>query len=71
MPKVNPETGEMMSDDPDLESDDLRGGREGGDVPGANPTGSEGTTQQPASPDPDEQPKKPYGRSGGTGDPDF
>ncbi|MFP5328164.1 MAG: hypothetical protein ACLGHT_11865, partial [Acidimicrobiia bacterium] len=27
MPKVNPETGEPMSDDPDQQEDELRGGK--------------------------------------------
>lgn len=50
MPKVDPDSGDMMSDDPELESDSERGGKQGGDVPeGANPTGSEGATQQESS----------------------
>ncbi|MFN2505931.1 MAG: hypothetical protein ABR540_17195 [Acidimicrobiales bacterium] len=41
MPKVNPETGEPMSDDPDQASDDLRGGKREGDpaLDGASETG--------------------------------
>lgn len=57
MPKVNPDSGEMMSDDPELESDSERGGKKGGDVPeGANPTGSEGVTQQGRSTKADDRP---------------
>lgn len=41
MPKVNPETGEPMSDDPDQASDDKRGGMVEGDpaLEGASETG--------------------------------
>lgn len=41
MPKVNPETGEPMSDDPDQADDDLRGGKVEGDpaLKGASETG--------------------------------
>lgn len=41
MPKVNPETGEPMSDDPDQPSDELRGGKKVGDpdLDDASPTG--------------------------------
>ncbi len=47
MPKVDPDSGDMLSDDPDLASDSERGGKSGADAPkGANPTGSDGATQQ-------------------------
>ena len=46
MPKVNPETGEPMSDAPDM-PEDQRGGKQevdlGSDV---NPTGSDAPTQE-------------------------
>lgn len=49
MPKVDPKTGEMMSDDPSQDDDELRGGKMEGDPgmkAGANPTGSDAPTQQ-------------------------
>jgi hypothetical protein len=47
MPKVDPETHEPMSDAPDQESAELRGGKGIDDLPpGANPTGSGGLTQK-------------------------
>ncbi|MGH9280372.1 MAG: hypothetical protein ACRD12_20015 [Acidimicrobiales bacterium] len=41
MPKVDPKTGEPISDDPDQASDDLRGGKQAGDpgLKGASETG--------------------------------
>ncbi len=57
MPKVDPDSGEMLSDDPDLESDSERGGKTAGDLPeGSNPTGSDGVTQQGRNSDPDKKP---------------
>ena len=47
MPKVDPETNEPMSDAPDQDSADVRGGKGREEMPtGANPTGSGGPMQQ-------------------------
>jgi hypothetical protein len=47
MPKVDPETHQPLSDAPDQEADELRGGKGRDDLAdGANPTGSGGPTQQ-------------------------
>ncbi len=57
MPKVDPDSGEMMTDDPELESDGERGGKTGADLPdGANPTGSDGPTQKGRSSEGDRLP---------------
>lgn len=54
MPKVDPDSGEMMSDHPGLDSDNERGGKTAGDLPdGANPTGSDTASQQGRSGSPD------------------
>jgi hypothetical protein len=47
MPKVDPETGEPMTDDPEAEAKDQRGGKQGHDLQdGANPTGSPTSTTE-------------------------
>ncbi len=56
MPKVNPESGEMMSDHPDVDSDSERGGKQGSSLPkDANPTGSDAVLQRGRVPDPDRE----------------
>ncbi len=57
MPKVDPDSGDMMSDDPNLESDGERGGKQGADLPeGANPMGSDSAASEAMSPDADAKP---------------
>ena len=47
MPKVDPETGEPMTDAPGAEAKDERGGKQGSDLQdGANPTGSPSSTHE-------------------------
>lgn len=61
MPKVDPDSGEMMSDDPESGSDSERGGKQGADLPeGANPQGSDSVTQQGRTPDIDPEPTSGY-----------
>ncbi|MHB1533224.1 MAG: hypothetical protein ACYC1D_01170 [Acidimicrobiales bacterium] len=47
MPKVDPDSGEMMSDDPEQAPVDAQGGKHEEDLPNeTNPTGSDALTQQ-------------------------
>lgn len=47
MPKVDPDSGEMMSDDPEEAPFDAQGGKRDEDLPKeANPTGSDALTQK-------------------------
>jgi len=49
MPKINPETGEPMTDDPSVASAEEQGGkreRDGNLPEGSNPTGSDAPTQK-------------------------
>ncbi|MEW6155390.1 MAG: hypothetical protein AB1673_15600 [Actinomycetota bacterium] len=48
MPKVNPKTGEPMTDDPEEQNSDLRGGRKEGDpsLKGASSTGGGNITEK-------------------------
>lgn len=52
MPKIDPDSGEPMTDDPGAEAKDERGGKQGHDLQdGANPTGSPTSTTEWDSPE--------------------